>query len=210
MEMTQLMESMNKQLSLNMNDFMIKTMTGIMEPIIETINDLKEEFGVFKSNQDKNTLEVKTLKEEQSFANGRIATIESKTNVLDFDEDGKFKELKDICKKRVFNLCGNDESNPEYILFYRTLIINIYNYLSETLHVNRTGKIKIEDFEGAKSLARNYRPDARKINKKFETLFKAYDNGTLNDKSKEKAVSDILDAMDGSFNVRKLFGGKCI
>ena len=58
-------------------------------------------------------------------------------------------------------------------------------------------------------LARNYKPDRFKMNKKFKELFRQYEKETLT-KAQTKAMEELLARMGGSFNMDKLFGGRCI
>lgn len=79
----------------------------------------------------------------------------------------------------------------------------------ESLSANLVKNIRTSDFQGAMVLARNYQPNRFKINKRFKEVFRQYEKETLT-KAQTKAMEELLTRMGGTFDMDKLFGGRCI
>jgi len=170
--------------------------------LIDNFNKYKNSVDSKLKNQD--SLNIALLESSK-----KVEKMESKLDTLEFDDEGRLQELKKTYQKRIFFLCGNDKSNPEYILFSGSLLAQINIYLRENLHVNLVKNIRTSDFQGAMVLARNYKPDKFKMNRRFKDLFKKYEKETLT-KEQKKAMEELLTRMGGTFDMDKLFGGRCV
>jgi len=193
----------------NMNEAINNVQHEAVAVAGDKLSNLSDDFEKYKNLVEIKLKNQDALNVELVESSKKVAKMESKLDTLEFDDEGRLQELKKTYQKRIFFLCGNDKSNPEYILFSGSLLAQINIYLRENLHVNLVKNIRTSDFQGAMVLARNYKPDKFKMNRRFKDLFKKYEKETLT-KEQKKAMDELLTRMGGTFNMDKLFGGRCV
>lgn len=140
--------------------------------------------------------ELKDMKEVLIDTKSKLDDITIKTNTLEFEDSRGLSELKTLAKKRVIKFVG-ESSSPDYILFFRPYIRNLYNKLSDDLaNGKRIGKIQLEDLEVAKTLASRWSPTAKLTDNIIKNLIKKSDKHLLSD-VQEKALDIYLENKGG-------------
>ena len=93
--------------------------------------------------------------------------IKDKTDVLEFEDRKTLGEIKKEAKARLVHKLGGT-STPQYILFFRTCISNLYGNIIDQLTGGKSlGKIKVEDGKIAITLAKRYQLNKKLLTKKF-------------------------------------------
>lgn len=106
--------------------------------------------------------------------------IKSKINTIEFADDGSMEALTKACKQRILNLLGGEIGSPQYIILYRHCLADLQGKIKKDLGgKNKLGKIHIDDFQVAMTLARRYTLNRARITKKIEELERKQSNGTL-------------------------------
>ena len=109
----------------NMNE-MIKDIQN--EAVVKAgseLDDLNKIVEKYQSRVEEVEILLKETNDVLTENNKKVAKMENKLDTLEFDDEGKLQELRKIYQRRIFFLCGNDASNPEYILFNRSLLAQI-------------------------------------------------------------------------------------
>lgn len=106
--------------------------------------------------------------------------IKSKINTIEFADDGSMEALTKTCKQRILNLLGGDIGSPQYTILYRHCLADLQGKIKKDLgSKNKLGKIHIDDFQVAMTLARRYTLNRARITKKIEELERKQSNGML-------------------------------
>lgn len=186
---------MNKLI--NYNELNIEELKKIEEEV-RSVRINKLELGQKALARDVTQLNEKleVINEVLTNTKNKLDDIAIKTNTLEFEDSRGLSELKTLAKKRVIKFVG-ESSSPDYILFFRPYIRNLYNKLSDDLaNGKRIGKIQLEDLEVAKTLASRWSPTAKLTDNIIKNLIKKSDKHLLSD-VQEKALDIYLENKGG-------------
>lgn len=182
---------------INYNELNIEELKKIEEEV-RSVRINKLELGQKALARDVTQLNEKleVINEVLTNTKNKLDDITIKTNTLEFEDSRGLSELKTLAKKRVIKFVG-ESSSPDYILFFRPYIRNLYNKLSDDLaNGKRIGKIQLEDLEVAKTLASRWSPTAKLTDNIIKNLIKKSDKHLLSD-VQEKALDIYLENKGG-------------
>lgn len=168
----------------------------------DAIDVLTEQVGEMRKtisgleNDIKNVLnENKDLKEDYTKINKDVAVIKDKTDVLEFEDNATMGKIKQEAKRRCTYLLGGSQT-PQYITLFRPCILNLYKNISNSLcGGKRIGKIKVEDGQGAISMAKRYNLNDKLIKNKLQELITKQYDGLLTE-VQSKALDKTIEWME--------------
>ena len=175
-----------------------KRMTAISQRLTRLEDKIKKTDEQVEIMKEKQSLINESINEKITDHDEELKKVNKAIYTLENDDTGKFNEFKRCTKSRVFQLVG-DSSNYKHILFYDSFISKINNDVAKALNVSRTGKINIDDFQGALVIAKRWYPDRKYITGKVSEFQKLSSKKRLTEKERKKinALEQFLDDIGG-------------
>lgn len=165
-------------------DILTKEVGNMNNKISSLENDIK---GVQLNN--------KNLKEDNEKAQQDIKELKDKTNVLEFEDTKTLGIIKSTAKSRISHLLGGNDT-PQYILFFRTCIEDLYGNINKSLTGGKKlGRIKVEDGECAIIMAKRYFLNKNRLTKKYNEYQKMQSKKILS-AEKSKALDLVEEWME--------------